>query len=68
MTLASECLPRRWRRSGARGSPAPLFMARRVWGRDDLDAIEALPPTISADQVKQRGLVAYTAIYAPTLR
>jgi Family of unknown function (DUF5924)/Protein of unknown function (DUF2914) len=47
--------------------PAPLFMARAaiLWDVLDLDAIEALPPLVSAEQVKQRGLVAYTAIYAP---
>jgi len=47
--------------------PAPLFMARAaiMWDVIDLDAIEALPPIISAGEVKQRGLVAYTAIYAP---
>ena len=47
--------------------PAPLFMARAaiMWDVLDLDAIEALPPVISAEQVKQRGLVAYTAVYAP---
>ena len=47
--------------------PAPLFMARAaiMWDLPDLDNIEALPTTISADEVKQRGLVAYTAIYAP---
>ena len=47
--------------------PAPLFMARAaiMWDVLDLDAIEALPPIISAGEVKQRGLVAYTAIYAP---
>jgi hypothetical protein len=47
--------------------PAPLFMARAaiMWDVLDLNAIEALPPVVSAEQVKQRGLVAYTAIYAP---
>ena len=47
--------------------PAPLFMARAaiMWDVIDLDNIEALPPTISAGEVKERGLVAYTAIYAP---
>jgi uncharacterized protein DUF5924/DUF2914 family protein len=47
--------------------PAPLFMARAaiVWDLPDLDSIEALPTTLSADEVKERGLVAYTAIYAP---
>jgi len=47
--------------------PAPLFMARAaiMWDVIDLDNIEALPPTINAGEVKERGLVAYTAIYAP---
>jgi len=47
--------------------PAPLFMAKAaiMWDVLDLDAIEALPTTIAADEMKQRGLVAYTAIYAP---
>jgi len=47
--------------------PAPLFMARAaiMWDVLDLNAIEALPPVISAAEVRQRGLVAYTAIYAP---
>jgi len=47
--------------------PAPLFMARSaiLWDVLDLDSIEALPTTITAAEVKERGLVAYTAIYAP---
>jgi len=47
--------------------PAPLFMARAaiLWDVIDLDAIEPLPSTINATEVKERGLVAYTAIYAP---
>ena len=47
--------------------PAPLFMARSaiLWDVLDLDNVEALPATISAAEVKERGLVAYTAIYAP---
>jgi len=47
--------------------PAPLFMARAaiLWDVLDLDNVEALPTTISAEEVKARGLVAYTAIYAP---
>ncbi len=47
--------------------PAPLFMARAaiMWDVLDLDAIEALPPVVQAAEVRQRGLVAYTAIYAP---
>lgn len=47
--------------------PAPLFMARSaiMWDVLDLDAVEALPPVVSAAEVRQRGLVAYTAIYAP---
>jgi len=47
--------------------PAPLFIARAaiVWDVPNLDAIEALVSPISAAEVKERGLVAYTAIYAP---
>jgi hypothetical protein len=47
--------------------PAPLFMARSaiLWDVLDLDNVEALPTTLSAAEVKERGLVAYTAIYAP---
>jgi len=47
--------------------PAPLFMARAaiLWDVLDLDNVEALPTTLSAAKVKERGLVAYTAIYAP---
>jgi len=47
--------------------PAPLFLARSaiLWDVLDLDSVEALPTTISAAEVKERGLVAYTAIYAP---
>jgi len=36
-----------------------------LWDVLDLDNVEALPTTLSADEVKGRGLVAYTAIYAP---
>jgi Family of unknown function (DUF5924)/Protein of unknown function (DUF2914) len=48
--------------------PAPLFMARAVMTWDVLDhtAVEPLPSTVSAADVKQYGLVAYTPIYAPT--
>jgi len=47
--------------------PAPLFMARAVmtWDVLDLNAIEPMPSTVNAADVKQYGLVAYTAIYAP---
>ncbi len=47
--------------------PAPLFMARAaiLWDVLDLDNVEALPTTLSAAEVKERGLVAYTAVYAP---
>ena len=47
--------------------PAPLFMARAaiLWDVLDLDNVEALPTTLSAAEVRERGLVAYTAIYAP---
>src|SRR5439155_25620151 len=47
--------------------PAPLFIARAaiVWDVPNLDAIEALASPVSAAEVRERGLVAYTAIYAP---
>jgi hypothetical protein len=47
--------------------PAPLFMARGslAWSVDSLDAPEPAPGTIPASALKERGLVAYTAIYAP---
>jgi len=47
--------------------PAPLFIARAaiVWDVPNLESIEALASPVSAAEVKERGLVAYTAIYAP---
>jgi hypothetical protein len=36
-----------------------------AWDVTSLDAVDALPSPVSAAEVKQRGLVAYTAIYAP---
>ncbi len=47
--------------------PAPLFMARGAiaWNVASIDSIEPLADGISADELKRRGLVAYTAIYAP---
>jgi hypothetical protein len=47
--------------------PAPLFLARAelVWDVIGIDARELAPDTIGADELRQRGLVAYTAIYAP---
>lgn len=48
--------------------PAPLFVARKALGWtvatiDSLEPIAGAP--IHADELKERGLVAYTAIYAP---
>ena len=47
--------------------PAPLFLARAelVWDVIGMDARELAPDTVGADELRQRGLVAYTAIYAP---
>ena len=44
--------------------PAPLFVTRAAI-KSDPDAIEALPPVVGSEHVKQYGLVAYTPIYAP---
>lgn len=47
--------------------PAPLFLARSAiaWNLATLDSIEPVTDAIGAGELKQRGLVAYTAIYAP---
>src|SRR5207249_3677031 len=47
--------------------PAPLFLARAViaWDVLSTDALELAPSPISADELRQRGLIAYTPIYAP---
>jgi hypothetical protein len=47
--------------------PAPLFLARAViaWAVIGLDALELAPDPIDAAELRERGLVAYTAIYAP---
>jgi hypothetical protein len=48
-------------------APAPLFMAQGAltWGLGAIDSIEPAVEAIPARDLKQRGLVAYTAIYAP---
>jgi len=47
--------------------PAPLFLARAAlgWGVAGVESLEPLPDSIAAGELRQRGLVAYTAIYAP---
>ncbi len=47
--------------------PAPLFMARGTlaWSVGAIDSIEPVAEAIPAGELKERGLVAYTAIYAP---
>ena len=46
---------------------APLFMARGAlaWNVASIDSVEPLAAAINAGELKRRGLVAYTAIYAP---
>lgn len=48
-------------------APAPLFMASATlaWEVGSIDSRAPLPDSIGAAELKQRGLVAYTAIYAP---
>ena len=47
--------------------PAPLFLARAViaWDVLSTDALELAPDPIGADELRARGLIAYTPIYAP---
>jgi len=47
--------------------PAPLFLARAAiaWDVVNMDSLEPAPDTIGADELRLRGLIAYTAIYAP---
>jgi len=47
--------------------PAPLFVASKAlgWTVGTVDSLERIAGAIRADDLKQRGLVAYTAIYAP---
>lgn len=47
--------------------PAPLFLARAAlaWNVPSLDAVEPIAGRVSASAVRERGLVAFTAIYAP---
>ncbi len=47
--------------------PAPLFLARSAiaWDVGSVESIEPLASAVRASELKERGLVAYTAIYAP---
>ena len=47
--------------------PAPLFVASRAlgWTVGTIDSLEPIAGAIRADELRERGLVAYTAIYAP---
>ena len=47
--------------------PAPLFLARATvaWSVDGADALEPVTGAIGAEELRRRGLVAYTAIHAP---
>ena len=47
--------------------PAPLFVARAslAWTVATIDAIEPTAQAIRTEDLRQRGLTAYTAIYAP---
>lgn len=47
--------------------PAPLSLARATlaWRVEDLDTLEPASVPVSASELKERGLIAYTAVYAP---
>lgn len=47
--------------------PAPLFLAPSAlaWNVAALDAVEPAPHAIAAGELRERGLVAYTPVYAP---
>lgn len=47
--------------------PAPLFLARATlaWDVGTIDSLEPVVSAIDAGELRRRGLVAYTAIYAP---
>jgi hypothetical protein len=47
--------------------PVPLFVARAAvaWDVGSLDALEPVAEPIRVDELRERGLVAYTAIVAP---
>jgi hypothetical protein len=47
--------------------PAPLFLARAElgWAVATLDSLEPVADAIRASELHERGLVAYTAVYAP---
>ena len=47
--------------------PAPLFVARASlgWNVGSVESLEPVTEAIPAEELRQRGLTAYTAIYAP---
>lgn len=47
--------------------PVPLFIAQKTmaWNVAGAATLEPVSGTLRADEVRQRGLIAYTAIYAP---
>jgi hypothetical protein len=47
--------------------PAPLFVARAslAWTMPTVDSVEPVSHSIRTDELRERGLTAYTAIYAP---
>ena len=47
--------------------PAPLFLASSAlaWNVASIDSLEPTPRAIGAAELRQRGLVAYTPVYAP---
>lgn len=47
--------------------PAPLFLARTAitWDVASVDSLEPVAGAIRAEELRQRGLVAYTSIFAP---
>lgn len=47
--------------------PVPLFVARAniAWDVASVESLEPATRTIKADELRQRGLIAYTAVYAP---
>src|SRR4029453_18039645 len=47
--------------------PAPLFLARTAigWAVGSVESLEPVLGTVSVAELRERGLIAYTAIYAP---
>ena len=47
--------------------PAPLFLAQTAlgWAAGSVESLEPVLGTVSVAELRERGLVAYTAIYAP---